>query len=182
MSFLSARSSSPSFCFKETVGPHRWAAILSAWWALSSSCARGLPDRIAAAGRGGVRLCVFTYADPLYRQDRNVDNVLYIQVTFLLVCCLFGLVTGHGQFSGHENASVEFLFRAWISPQPDDLVFFLLIGFASAFGGFFISQAYRNNEAGYIAPFEYIAMPLAIIWGYLVFQDWPDQLCFWVWG
>jgi len=43
-----------------------------------------------------------------------------------------------------------------------------------AFGGFFISQAYRISEAAFAAPFEYVAMPMAIFWGVTVFGTWPD--------
>ena len=40
-------------------------------------------------------------------------------------------------------------------------------------GGYFISQAYRLSEAGFIAPIEYIAMPMAVIWGITVFGTFP---------
>jgi drug/metabolite transporter (DMT)-like permease len=49
-----------------------------------------------------------------------------------------------------------------------------MIGCASTFGGFLISQAYRLCEAGLAAPFEYIALPLAIFWGFVIFGEWPD--------
>ena len=68
--------------------------------------------------------------------------------------------------------------RAWIWPSLEDLPLFVLIGFVSAFGGFLISYAYRNSEAGVIAPFEYFAMPLAVFWGYIVFAHWPDRISF----
>jgi drug/metabolite transporter (DMT)-like permease len=51
----------------------------------------------------------------------------------------------------------------------------ILIGAGSAFGGFFISQAYRISEAAVVAPFEYIALPIAIFWGVVIFGDWPDK-------
>ena len=167
---------------KETVGPHRWAAIFVGLVGVviilrPGTSAFQIASLLPVAAAFG-----YAFLHMLTRYIGKTESALtmsfYIQVTFLLICCLFGLVTGTGQFAGHENPSVEFLLRAWTTPQANDLVFFLLIGFASAFGGFFISQAYRHNEAGYIAPFEYIAMPLAILWGYLVFQDWPDQLSF----
>ncbi|EHI49924.1 DMT(drug/metabolite transporter) superfamily permease [SAR116 cluster alpha proteobacterium HIMB100] len=167
---------------KEKVGQHRWAAIFVGLIGVviilrPGTSAFQIASLLPVAAAFG-----YAFLHMLTRYIGKTESALtmsfYIQVTFLLVCCLFGLVTGSGEFAGHENASVDFLLRAWASPQTDDLMFFLLIGFASAFGGFFISQAYRHNEAGYIAPFEYIAMPLAIIWGYLVFQDWPDQLSF----
>ena len=51
-----------------------------------------------------------------------------------------------------------------------------IIGAGSAFGGFFISQAYRISQAAVVAPFEYIALPIAIFWGILIFDDWPDKV------
>ena len=50
----------------------------------------------------------------------------------------------------------------------------MLLGIASTGGGFLISYAYRRSEAAFVAPFEYVAMVMAIIWGYLIFDDLPD--------
>jgi drug/metabolite transporter (DMT)-like permease len=49
-----------------------------------------------------------------------------------------------------------------------------LIGVTSAIGGWAIGQAYRISEAALVAPFDYIAMPLAVFWGFTVFGEWPD--------
>ena len=43
-------------------------------------------------------------------------------------------------------------------------------------GGFMISEAYRRSEAALVAPFEYVAMPLAVLWGLSIFGEWPDAL------
>ena len=48
------------------------------------------------------------------------------------------------------------------------------VGVASATGGYFITQAYRLCEAALIAPFEYLALVLAIFWGITIFGEWPD--------
>jgi drug/metabolite transporter (DMT)-like permease len=37
-----------------------------------------------------------------------------------------------------------------------------------------ISHSYRLCEAALVAPFEYIAMPMAVIWGVLIFGEWPN--------
>ena len=37
-----------------------------------------------------------------------------------------------------------------------------------------MSQAYRISKAGQIAPFEYLALPIAIFWSISVFGDLPD--------
>jgi len=49
-----------------------------------------------------------------------------------------------------------------------------VLGISGLFGGLFISQAYRLSEAAFAAPFEYVAMPMAIFWGVTVFGTWPD--------
>ena len=41
--------------------------------------------------------------------------------------------------------------------------------------GYLISQGYRVAEAGLVAPFEYLLMPLAIFWGIAIWNDWPDS-------
>ena len=37
-----------------------------------------------------------------------------------------------------------------------------------------VTQAYRTAEAGLIAPFEYVGMPMAILWGVVIFGTLPD--------
>jgi drug/metabolite transporter (DMT)-like permease len=54
----------------------------------------------------------------------------------------------------------------------------LLVGFGVAVGGYFISQAYRVAEAAIVAPFEYLALPLSVVWGVIVFDEWPDAVSY----
>ena len=102
----------------------------------------------------------------------------FIHLTFLVVCVISVLIIGDGKFSGWSDPSLEFLFRAWSWPSRDHYLILILIGTTSAVGGFFISQAYRISEAAVVAPFEYIALPIAIFWGVLVFGEWPDKTTF----
>ncbi len=100
----------------------------------------------------------------------------YIQLTFIIVSGLMGLAFGNGQFANTGDPSLDFLFREWAVPASKDYFLFVLIGASSSFGGYLISQAYRVAEAGLAAPFEYVAMPLAIFWGVMVFGEWPDLI------
>ena len=50
------------------------------------------------------------------------------------------------------------------------------IGVLGSIGGYLVSQAYRISQAGLIAPFEYVAMPLAILWSIALWGDWPDAI------
>ncbi len=98
---------------------------------------------------------------------------IYIQVTFILVSSLVGLGLGHGHFAGRGPELFDFLLRPWGWPAASDWPLLVLLGVASAGGGFFISQAYRLSEASLIAPLEYIALPIAVALGIIIFDEWP---------
>lgn len=99
---------------------------------------------------------------------------VYIQATFILVSVVFYIVAGDGRFAdGSTNASITFLLRAWVWPADSDLWVFLGLGVNSAIIGYCLSQAYRLADAATVAPFEYVGLPLAVIWGFLIFGDVP---------
>ncbi|WP_299625030.1 DMT family transporter [uncultured Tateyamaria sp.] len=99
---------------------------------------------------------------------------VYIQATFILVSVAFYVVAGDGRFAdGATNGSVIFLLRAWVWPADSDIWVFAGLGVNSAIIGYCLSQAYRLADAATIAPFEYIGLPLAVVWGFLIFGDLP---------
>ena len=102
----------------------------------------------------------------------------YIQITFIFICSMFWLFVSDGRFVTEASPALNFLLREWGNLSNEDWVLFDLLGTSSAFGGFLISQAYRNAEAAFVAPFEYIAMPLSILWGVLIFKTTPDLQSF----
>ncbi len=100
---------------------------------------------------------------------------VYIQGTFLVVSTLFYLVAGDGRFAeGVTNESLVFLLRAWVVPDSGDWLTFLGLGLCAGGVGYCLSAAYRMANAATIAPFEYIGLPLAILWGWLFFGEWPS--------
>ncbi|MCF6233193.1 MAG: DMT family transporter [Rhodobacteraceae bacterium] len=99
---------------------------------------------------------------------------IYIQLAFVVVSALFWLVAGDGRYGGHDNASVEFLLRAWVRPTEGEWVLLFGLGFNSAIIGYCLSQAYRLSSAATIAPFEYVGLPLAVFWGWLIWSELPD--------
>ena len=99
---------------------------------------------------------------------------IYIQVAFIIVSTMFWLVAGDGRFGGHDNASVEFLLRAWVWPAEGDWLSLIGLGFNSAIVGYCLSQAYRLSNAATIAPYEYAGLPLAVFWGWMIWSDLPE--------
>lgn len=162
----------------ETVGPRRWLAIGLGLIGVVIMLRPGteafqyaalLPLGAAVAYAG---LHMLTRV--IGRTEGALAMSFYIQLTFILISAGTGFWIGSGQFAGSGDPSLEFLLRAWSMPTSRDWAILAVVGIASAFGGFFISQAYRISEAALVAPFEYIAMPLAVLWGVLMFGEWPD--------
>lgn len=106
--------------------------------------------------------------------ESALTMTIYVQASFAIVCIISGLMLGQGQYSDQADPSLAFLMRAWDWPARADWPILFVIGVASTMGGFLISQAYRSCEAAVVAPFEYVAMPLAIIFGLVFFGEWPD--------
>ena len=161
----------------ETVGPRRWAAVgvgllgvivmLRPGGAFQWALLLPLVSALAYAG-------MHMMTRLLKGSENAVAMTLYVQLTFLVVCIAMGLAFGSGQFAAQTDPSLAFLFRAWVWPAPWDWPVMVISGLASAIGGLLIAQAYRLCEAGLAAPFEYGAVPLAILWGATIFGEWPD--------
>lgn len=99
---------------------------------------------------------------------------VYIQAMFIIVSSMFWLIAGDGHFAqGSENPSVQFLLRAWIWPDDNDIWVMVGLGVNSAIVGYCLSQAYRMADAATVAPFEYIGLPLAVFWGWLFWAYLP---------
>jgi S-adenosylmethionine uptake transporter len=100
---------------------------------------------------------------------------VYIQGVFVIVSIGFFLVAGDGRFAeGSDNPSVQFLLRAWVAPPLQDWPYLIGLGLNSAIIGYCLSQAYRISDAATVAPFEYIGLPLAVMWGWLIWADLPQ--------
>jgi len=100
----------------------------------------------------------------------------YIQAMFILVSLGFFLIAGDGRFAaGSDIPSVQFLLRAWIWPAHDDLPLLLGLGALASVSGYCLSQAYRLTDAATVAPFEYVGLPLSVLWGWLFWTEFPAR-------
>lgn len=167
---------------KETVGPWRWAAVAVGFIGVLIIVRPG-----AAAFQVAVILPILAavcYAGfhTMTRRMGNTESAatmaVFTQVTFIIVCVIIGVSVGDGRFGDQSNASLAFLLRAWSWPAPADYKLFAIIGLGVACAGFLISQAYRQAPPAFVAPFEYVAMPLAVFWGWAVFDEWPSVVTF----
>ena len=112
----------------------------------------------------------------LGRTEGIASLAIYSIVSFLVVSVAMGLSVGDGSFANTGNPNLEFLLRAWRWPDSDDFGLIAAIGLLSAVIAIAMSAAYRAAEASFLAPFEYANLPLVLLWGFLIFGDFPNTL------
>lgn len=163
----------------ERVGPRRWAAVCVGLAGVIIMVRPGT-DFVWASLLPMASALAYASMHMVTRRMGGTESALtmtlYVQLAFVAVGALMGLTVGGGQFAGSADPSIAFLLRAWTWPAPADWLIIGIVGLTSSAGGILIAQAYKLCEAGMVAPFEYVAMPIAIFWGVVVFQDWPDAL------
>lgn len=162
---------------KEKVGMRRWAAVIVGLVGVVIVVRPGgggfqfaaLLPLLAAVGYA--LLHIITRKIGLTESASTM--AFYIQLSFITVSGAIGLGFGDGAYAGGNHPSIEFLLRAWVWPTAADWVLLAVLGVTSALGGYLISQAYRVAEAGLVAPFEYTALVMSVIWGVTIWGDWP---------
>ena len=99
----------------------------------------------------------------------------YLHLIFILVSIVFGAIIGDGKYVNlSNNPSLVFLFRPWEWPLISDWPLLIFLGALSGVVAYCVTKAYVLAEASFVAPFEYIAVPLATLWGWLIFGYLPD--------
>jgi drug/metabolite transporter (DMT)-like permease len=62
----------------------------------------------------------------------------------------------------------------WRPVQTSDIPAFLVLGLLGTGAQFCIIRSYSIAEASVVAPFAYIGILFAIVWGVVLYQDYPD--------
>lgn len=163
----------------EKVGPHRWGAVLVGMLGVVVMVRPGAGMIQPAAVLVLISALCYAGSHMMTRRMKDTETAMtfafYVQSGFILVSLSMGLWVGDGHLSGSDNVSLAFLFRPWVIPAITDWWAFAATGLAVSIGGMMLTQAYRTNAAALVAPFEYIGMPMAIVWGVAVFGTWPDR-------
>ncbi len=161
----------------EKVGPRRWGAVIVGMVGVVVMLRPGAGVIQPAALLVLVSAILYASGNLLARQMGGTESAMtlsfYVQAGFILVSLCMGLWTGDGHLAT-DDPIWAFLFRPWIWPPLADWPIFLATGLSVGIGGMMVTQAYRTAEAGLIAPFEYVGMPLAIFWGVVIFGTFPD--------
>ena len=167
---------------KETVGLRRWIAILTGFFGILVIIQPGSESMNPAAFLPLVAALTYSGSVMITRRLGPTQNgaslAFYSMMIFILYSGLIGVFFGDGQFANESHPSLGFLTREWIIPLQEDLILLAACGLIAACGFYCLSQSYRIAPASVIAPFEYIAMPCAIFWGIVIWNEIPPMTTF----
>ena len=85
-----------------------------------------------------------------------------------------GILFNTVDFGTFTHPSLVFLSRPWVWPGAFDATLLLGHGVLAACAMILFINAYRLAETNFVAPFEYSAMIWAVIYGLVLFGDFPD--------
>ena len=164
---------------REHVGPRRWAAVMVGMIGVLVLVRPGTGTIQPAAILVLISATCYAASNLMTRTMRQTESAMtmafFVQSGFIVVSLCMGLWVGDGHLAGSSDASLAFLFRPWVIPAAWDWWAFVGTGLSISIGGMMTAQAYRTNEVALVAPFEYMGMPMAIVWGVVVFSTWPDR-------
>ena len=72
--------------------------------------------------------------------------------------------------------SIAFLFRDWTMPTLLDGVIMCGLGLVWAGWTYFIAHAYSLAQASVAAPFEYLSLPINVMWGFAIWREIPTRM------
>jgi len=159
----------------ESVGPRRWAAIFIGFIGALFIVRPGSEAMNAAAFLP--LMASFTYACSIMitrrlgRTQTGASMAFYAMVLFVVISAAAGLAFGDGSLATETDPSLGFLLRGWALPPPRDMILLGACGLIAACGFYCLSQGYRVAPAIVVAPFEYVSMPLAVIWGLAIWGE-----------
>lgn len=114
----------------------------------------------------------------LGRSEKGPSLAFYPTLVYLALTLFIGVIFGDGGLAVDHHPSLRFLTDGWRPPARGDLALMLLLGPMSALGFYCLSQAYRLAPPAHVAPLEYIAVPLGVLWGFLFWQEIPGGRSF----
>lgn len=112
----------------------------------------------------------------LGKTESGIVLAFFPTVIYILFAAIVGLLLQHMSKTDISHPSLGFLLHAWDLPSQNDLLWMILLGLLAAMGFFCLSQAYRLAQPARVAPLEYIAVPISVIWGFVLWQEVPEPL------
>ncbi len=105
--------------------------------------------------------------------DSSASMAYYSTLVYLVSALILGPLVAYIGASGQTHPSLVFLLRAWAMPTVAAFGVMAALGLIWSTGMYFVAQAYSLAQASVAAPFEYTALPINVLWGFLLWQEIP---------
>ncbi len=162
----------------ETVGFRRWLAVITGFVGVvfivqpevgTLDLFLLLPLAAAATYAGSTII-----TRHIGRSQTGASLAMLGMWVFIVVGGVSGLMTGDGRFLDANYPDLDFLLRAWMMPDGVGTLLITTCGFIAAFGFYCLSEGYRVAAPSVVAPFEFVSMPLAVMWGVILWDEYPS--------
>ena len=168
------------FMLGEKVGPRRWIALVIGFLGVLLVVRPG--SSAFNLGAIFILLSVLFYAlmviltRKLQSKDSSATMSYFSSQVYLLAAVVLAplpLLVGD---LPNAHPSIAFVLRAWSIPTFVDFLIMSGLGLIWAAWMYLMSRAYSLAEASVAAPFEYVSLPINIMWGFLIWRDLPTWL------
>ncbi len=164
----------------ETVGPRRWLALLVGFMGVLLIVQPGS----ASFNLGSIFILfsVLFYAvsailtRKLQTTDSSATMAYFSSLVYMVATLILAPLLIYVGDMPNAHPSIAFLFHAWTTPSLFDLVIMSGLGLVWAGGMYCIARAYSLALASVVAPFEYIALPINIMWGFVIWRNLPTSM------
>jgi drug/metabolite transporter (DMT)-like permease len=164
----------------ETVGPRRWLALMVGFMGVLLIVRPGLDTFNVGSIFILISVLFYALAAMLTRKLQTTDSSATMaycssQVYLAATVILTPLVISVGDFPD-AHPSIAFLFQPWAMPSLLDWAIMSGLGLVWAGGMYFLARAYSVALASVIAPFEYLALPIHVTWGFILWHEVPTWM------
>jgi drug/metabolite transporter (DMT)-like permease len=152
----------------ERVRAYRWSAVVVGfcgvvvmlWPYLDVPALIGAGSTSTTVGALCAITAAFTNSGAVIQTRRLTDSETTASIVFYfsLICSLAGLAT---------------LPFAWVTPSATQLAALIAIGIIGGLSHIFLTESYRWAPASVVAPFDYVALLWAFVFGYVLFGEVP---------
>jgi drug/metabolite transporter (DMT)-like permease len=161
----------------EMVGPRRWLALFVGFLGVLLIVQPGLGSFNIGSLFILISVLFYALATILTRKlqptDSSATMAYYSSLVYLVATgVLTPLVLAIGDLP-NAHPSIAFLFRSWTLPSLSDWAIMSGLGLIWAGGMYFNARAYSAALASVVAPFEYIALPISVMWGFIIWREIP---------
>jgi len=161
----------------EMVGPRRWLALVAGFGGVllivrPGSAAFNVGSIFVLTAALFYSLSVMV-TRKLQTTDSSATMAYFSSLVYLVAAFVMApLAVVVGEVP-NAHPSIAFLFRAWAMPTFLDWVIMSGLGLVWAAGMYSVARAYSLAQASVVAPFEYVALLINVMWGFLIWREIP---------